>query len=525
MVYKLIFVLAGLVCLNFQSTAQIYLENALDLNTNNSGYSARFQGIGGVSTALGGDPASTTFNPAGLGFYNKSEFYFSPGFDFSSSTIDFLDNSNSEQKINLNFQNLGVVLNQSKSDIEQGGWRGGSFGIGFSRTGNFNNEISFNGLNNSTDFIDVVLDKTYTGNEDVFTNLAFNTFLTEEFFVVYEGQDVININGVPQDINDIFGDNLNFGDSLFFIDRNIFAFENGQFVTDADGNLIPAFPEEGFPTGQFETIRRQGGKYQYNLSYGGNFDDRLYFGASLSYIRVRKEETRTYREEPTAADLLNFELRDEYELTGNGVNGTFGLIYRPALPLMFGLTYTTPTFYFMQEESLISLESNFFDETFFDETLFTFDYNYRSPQRLNGGLTYFFGKSGFISGEIEYVDHSVSEFSNADADPVFESETNNQIDELFEAVINLRIGGEIRIGDLRFRGGYSRMQSPIDDDLSRDVNQISFGGGYRNADYYLDLSYTHQLDRESIVNFTSGLGSGVVNTNQSRFTISTGFFF
>jgi hypothetical protein len=52
--------------------------------------SARFQGMAGVNTALGADVSSIAGNPAGLGFFRKSEWSISAGLNFAAARADYL---------------------------------------------------------------------------------------------------------------------------------------------------------------------------------------------------------------------------------------------------------------------------------------------------------------------------------------------------------------------------------------------------------------------------------------------------
>ena len=325
-------------------------------------------------------------------------------------------------------------------------------------------------------------------------------------------------------MNDLFG-NVSIGDSLFFIDRNIFVFEDGRFVEDSNGDLIPAFPDEDSPVMQEETIEQSGAEYQFNLSYGGNVSDKFYFGVSLGVITLRKEITRTYREAPTNADLTDFVLFDDYELSGVGVNGTFGIIYRPVTPLLVGVTYNTPSFYSLEESSIQTLTANFFDETISSTAeQLPFSYNMHKPGKIKGGLTYFFGKNGFLTGDVEYSDFSNLNYSGADGGESFEQQNEN-IESLFKSGISYRIGGEYRINIFRLRAGYAHLASPLQDDLNRDIEQVSLGAGVRTDKFFIDLGAIQSFQHESLVTPYPGSPSALVENQSTRITLTTGFFF
>ena len=58
-----------------------YGEDALRYSQSKISGSARMQGMGGGYTALGADATNAYSNPAGLGFYNRSELSITPVFN------------------------------------------------------------------------------------------------------------------------------------------------------------------------------------------------------------------------------------------------------------------------------------------------------------------------------------------------------------------------------------------------------------------------------------------------------------
>ena len=87
-----------------------YGEDALKFYSFGNYGSARSQGMGGAFTALGGDLSSSYINPAGLGFYNKSEFTISPIFTTTNTTSNYIDNPTKLSASNMNIGQIGVVF-------------------------------------------------------------------------------------------------------------------------------------------------------------------------------------------------------------------------------------------------------------------------------------------------------------------------------------------------------------------------------------------------------------------------------
>ena len=84
-------------------------NSALRYSQNIYGGSARFTGLGGAFTALGGDVSSISLNPAGLGVYSGSQIMFTPSFQFFQSNTKTLDYTKEDFKYNFNFHNIGWV--------------------------------------------------------------------------------------------------------------------------------------------------------------------------------------------------------------------------------------------------------------------------------------------------------------------------------------------------------------------------------------------------------------------------------
>ncbi|PKK36894.1 hypothetical protein BWI96_08340 [Siphonobacter sp. SORGH_AS_0500] len=72
--------------------------------------SARMQAMGGTHTAIGADVSNISGNPAGLGFYTRSELSISPMFSQRNNSSQYI---NSTQNANANqfaLGNFGVVF-------------------------------------------------------------------------------------------------------------------------------------------------------------------------------------------------------------------------------------------------------------------------------------------------------------------------------------------------------------------------------------------------------------------------------
>jgi len=481
------------------------------------------RGLGGAQTALGGDISSASSNPAGLGFFNRSEFSITPNFNFVSANTDYLDGSTREEKLNFNFANLGIVLNYTKGDIVDSKWRGGNAGISINRIADYHSSVEYQGFNFNPLDQDGFLILDANNPKDFIESAVLNTQVSGSNNPIFDN----DFAELAYDIGlvEIYEDGNNPG--TFFADRNIYAVdENGDYITDVNGNLIPAFPDPDFPTYQQEQIKTRGATYQTSLAYGGNYDDRLYFGASLGIVTTSLEVERTFIEEPTSTDLARLTLSDVYEISGVGINATFGIIGRPVTPLLIGASYTTPTIHAMEQIQDVTLSAEFIDGEFFDNT-FTYvplEYTVRTPSKMNAGITYFFGKNGFLTADVERINYNGAFLSNPSEN--FSFSGDNDVISRFDPVLNIRGGVEFRFDQFRIRGGYAQLGDPIDNDVEEGQSNLTLGGGIRTKNYFLDLGIISSISgREKLISPYPGANLAEANINKTRVAISLGWFF
>ncbi len=455
--------------------------------------------MGGAQVALGGDLSSALSNPAGLGFYNRSEFSFSPSLNFANSDSEFLGTITSDSKANFNFSNIGAVINKGQSDLGERGFKGGSFGISLTKTADFNNRVTYETNNPTTDLFDVILTDLNDGFDTNLTDMAFNAFLVDQFPVVDANQDT----------SFVFG----------YID---------SFYTQLNPDSIVIVPV--FPILQTETITTRGAQYQLSLSYGANFNDKVYLGASIGMVALNYREQRAYREFRDDGVLDDFTVRDDVDITGSGVNLTLGAIIRPIDQLTLGVSFISPTFYNLEEVYAGSIVANFNNYVYSPELtltqeiaesdIFLSNYSLRTPWKINGGLAYFFGKNGFITADVEWVDYTKNHLNSNDFSTTGDNRTINS---LYKSVLNYRAGAEYRYDIFRFRGGYAFTADPYEGDgIDRSISSISFGGGIRLKNFYVDLGFVNSWNKSTASPYTLVDGTGpVANIDNNIFSAVT----
>ncbi|MEQ9288436.1 MAG: hypothetical protein RIG77_16070 [Cyclobacteriaceae bacterium] len=504
----------------------IYNE-ALLFSRTSPGGSARIQGIGGAQVALGGDISLANSNPAGLGFFNSSVFSFTPSFNFHESDSQFRGTGTNTFKNNFNINNMGVVFNNTKRDIENGKLRGGSFALSFQRINNFHNEFRYEGFSGDNSIVDTFIENA--GNEAPGNLSGFEAIAYDHFLIDQADYD----SNVDYDISN----------------DGVITPNPGDGTIEGYASLVGRVP--GSLPRQEGSVRSKGSQYQWNVSYGANYDDLFYFGGGIGVQSISYTRERTFIEDAFAFedgnggfvddDLINeIRIDDRLRINGIGINATLGIIVRPVDFFRFGASYVTPTFSSLNEESDYFFTTNwnsFYSYNVGSETielgeisdqsdLTISNYRLRSPSKLSLGTAFFIGKGGFLTADVEFVDYSNAQFKSNDFSVTAD---NRSINNLYKSTTNFRVGGEMRFDIFRFRAGYSYQGDPFTDSaINNSISNISGGIGYRVRDYYVDLAVTNTKSDALFTPYNLGDGSepvaGVKN-NSTNVAVTLGFKF
>ncbi len=286
---------------------------------------------------------------------------------------------------------------------------------------------------------------------------------------------------------------------------------------------------EDFPSRQTEFIRTRGGVNQSSISYGINYDDRVYFGMGLGIMSVRKEVERTYVETPSNTDLVDMTLTDFYRTNGVGVNATFGLILRPIGALRIAASYTTPSWYSLEQTREIAMFTRFNNEAFEDGFIYpSFQYNMRTPGRARLGASFFLGKFGFITADLESVNYAGAELRQPSDGGSFAFD--NELINGFNNAINYRLGAEARLDIFRLRAGYAYYDDPTDDGVDNSMTQISAGIGVRTGSFFIDFAAVTGLNSEiSVAPYPNPVpgadNTANITTETNRLSLTIGMVF
>ncbi len=479
--------------------------------------SARFQAIGGNHAALGADPSNISGNPAGLGFYNRSEFSISPTYTNINTQTSYLGQTSTVTSGNAGISQASLVIT-SQPNFERK-WKRTSMGISYSRQQSFRNKFNYKGLNSKSAYVDKVV------------------------------EDANGVGWTPQQYDNEYNTN---GNNYYYLDEAYFGLQmiyptsnNGTTYTRDDKDKVTR------QDGMFES---KGSQSQWTIAYGGNYDDKLYVGGSVGFTGIKYSFLHSLQETYVNGTVFrSSDLDEDFTVRSNGVNATFGLIYKISPLVQFGGSVSTPTFAKISKENFNqSVSADYIKGSITDDngkdigpvgmgTIVLapneFQYSMVGPFRGSGGVTLFLGKKGFITGTLEYVCYSgmranTDFLQTSQANEAFKTSTKADVKDLYKNVVNARIGGEYRAGIWRGRLGFAYLADPYrlsSDNIKRDRLLFSAGLGIRKERFFVDLSGTvssfKSVYNPYILNNEENYSSASITNTHMNFVLTVGTSF
>jgi hypothetical protein len=440
---------------------------------------ARFQGLGGAFGAVGADFSVLATNPAGIGLYKSSEITLSPTLWFENSSANYNNVTATDNKANFAMGNFGFVFTIAPyKKNNTGGLKSFNIGFGMNRQNNYNSRVLIEGPNNKSSLMTSYVNTLNSQNEP-----AENIY-----------------NDYPFDIGLAYNANLIVQDSV-----------TGKYFCDAPNGGVY----------QQKNIETWGSINEFEFSFGGNYDEKLYFGATIGMPIIRYFENSQYQEvrNDTSVHMFRALTYDQtLETHGTGINFKAGLIYRPANWVRLGASIHTPTFYGNMRDSWNSTMTSEFDYTGYNSTQFSpagsFNYQLTTPFRAIGSIAFIIGNYGMVTGEYEYVNYDQARFYSSDES--FTS-VNDEIKSKYKSPVNVRVGTEWRIQNFRVRGGFGYYGSPYQSNINNgEIYSVACGAGYRGKHLFFDMAYIWSQQKVDYYLYDSALVNPSNNTYTSN---------
>ena len=300
-----------------EAMAQIYTYPGLakQFTTSYSVGTARMQALGGSHSAIGADLSSISGNPAGLGFYTRSEVNIS----FASTNVQtkssYLSTSDEASDSEIQMPTLGMVI--SSTNLSGGDWHG-SFGFGYSRQAIFIQPIQVSGTNNRSSLLDSFIEKA---NDKGATGAS----LDEEY--------------------DSYAGTASSAEALAY-----------QSYLINPNSVTGGAPFERFqpllPTDQYGAATNTGALTSWDFAYGASYQDKFYLGAALHFSRINSSSSTTWEDEFLGAkNVAGFQYAETLLTNGSGIALSLGGIYKVNSSLRLSLAFKSPTYYDQMNET------------------------------------------------------------------------------------------------------------------------------------------------------------------------------
>lgn len=263
---------------------------------------ARYVGMGGAMTAVGGDPSAVMDNPAGLGLYRRSEVMLT-----IDETIDRTYQTASQdtyQRARFAAPQVSAIWALG-NPMKQRGLIYSNLMFSISRLANFNRDVVVSGKNMG--MLETICSKTH-------------------------GLDERYLQNKPWDDVEIGWLSI-LGYEAYLIDPKV-----DSLATDPM-KKYQWVPAVDFTDGSL-SITESGTADQYTFSWAGNISNQWYVGVNISVPTF----SYTKRISLLETDRIHSaELNSMYHISGVGFNAALGLIYRPTQYLRIGASFQTPT--------------------------------------------------------------------------------------------------------------------------------------------------------------------------------------
>ena len=527
---------AGAMMLPFALMAQSAID-ANELNGSDVRGTARFVAMGGAFTSLGGDLSSLSQNPAGLGLYRRSEIGLT--FDvakrnYSSETPGY-NFHNSQTKANFdNFGYVGTVnLNSALKSF--------SWGVGYQRLNTFHSRHQGYNLPTETSLSNYIASYTTESPRELDFGENYNPYQDS-------GADWMSILGY----------------TTAMINPTV----NGQYAGLFQNNTV----------GDAEyTVEEAGYVDEYNIDFGGNVSDVVYWGVGIgiqdiSYSRSvlyseSMENARIWSEsaQTTVTGNAGFDIDSYKTISGTGVNLKFGVIVRPTDDFRVGFAIHTPTWYTLTHEGDAYANYSYYNPAMPEsktnpeagrENTDLYSYNSRlnMPWRIMAGMSYTFGGKAILSVDYERVQYQdmrskYQSYNNAwGPEYVTDTQVNDDIKSYFKGGDIIRAGLEYRVTpQFSVRAGYNYQTSHVREatevrgasvvtagtdasyTLGKDTGNLSFGLGYRYKMWYIDVAYQWKHQESTFHAYSDfeqyQAPQASFKDNIHSFVVSTGFKF
>jgi hypothetical protein len=468
---------------------------------------ARYTAMSGAFGALGGDFSSMAINPAGSAVFLNNSASISLALIDRENSTRYFNNPNRSINTDVNISNAGAVFVFDHPN-DGSSLKKFTLGVNYNISRNLSDDIFVSGRGKQS--IDSFFLEQAQGVPLNLLELQPGESISELYQYLGETEGVGAQNALLGFQGFIF-DPVDGGNPM-----------NTQYISNiASGVFDQKYSKfsEGYV-----------GKYTFNMAV--QYTDNFFFGLNLnSHIIDYNQSTLLLENNNNEGSLVNsVAFENNLSALGAGFSAQLGGIGKLSENVRVGLSYDTPTWYRISEETTQYLEtSREIDNQVINEVIdprvlnIYEDYDLRTPGKVALSAAYIFNQKGLIS-----VDYSYKDFSNIkfgpDNDPVF-IEQNNLISNTLAGASSIKVGGEYRFQELSFRGGFRYEESPYEDkDIMGDLEGFSVGIGYNFGNYNFDMAYARAEQSRNQQLYNVGLtDTAAIDTVYRNIVFTLGF--
>ncbi|MBR1498400.1 MAG: hypothetical protein IJ615_02060 [Bacteroidaceae bacterium] len=455
-----------------------YMNERITNNSSDVIGTARYVGMGGALGALGADISVISWNPAGIGLYRKNDIAFTFGGLWGKSSI--------------------AEENRGKGTVDQAGFvyniPTGSescpyvnFSFNYQKKINFNHNFYANNNLGGLSQMDQLAELTEW--DDNWQNNHVGLAMQYDYDAEQRGEDRI------------------------------------FFKRDGNGDLYNDFSSSSY----IYKHHSEGSVQSFDFNLSTNINDRAFLGLTIGVDNMRYRGWSYYMENFMDGSGPNYDLSNDYKITGTGVNVKLGTIIRPIenSPFRFGLVVETPTWYRLRNSTLFDYSNNV--DNGWESYL---KFKLSSPWKVRASIGSTVGTSFAWDIDYEYAAYAGIRMGYPNDDNYYPYDINtssykdvamnNHTRHTLRGVHTLRAGMEWNATkNLAFRLGYNLSTSAYEKNVSFDQYQIDYenikehnlqktaidystttsymrmgatniltlGVGYRAKSFYIDLAY------------------------------------
>ena len=490
---------------------------------------ARYMGMAGAFSSLGGDPTVMTTNPAGLGLYRSSELTFTANLAANATKTDYFNDSKIERWTRLNVNNFSYVM---AIPYYTGTHKvsSGTVGISFNRQANFNRRFKTAKV--------MPIDQTVA---TLINDISQGIFL-EAF------------QGVAPHGNPWFNQDIAWLSTVGFQTGLIHSFSDDPKNAD----YTTGFIDSNFAAGEME-YSESGFINEWAFTYSHNFDDKFYLGATLGAKNMEYERnsyyTEWYFEDGAEHSFEDFYLANWQRTTGAGFNLKIGGIVRLMDNLRVALAFNSPTWYSMTSRYDVYGEAYFSNNGHGtslppDSLLNIKKYSYTSPYKILAGASYIIAQRAIISLDYELTDYNSMRLREWNGGDGWFAEANNTMSDNFKTSHTFKLGGEYRLtNNFSLRAGLANVSRTTAKDavlklvthptegyvidvntspehfIDRGTQYCSLGFGYRNAGFFFDMAYLLRSNKSDFYSSEYDWVAQKIRSNTHNIAATVGFRF